>query len=63
MLLTAILPERPSVLGVERDLLTFAKVPHPSAFKRSRVDEHVLAAVIRRNEAKAFLIVVEFYGA
>ena len=31
--------------------------------KRGGVDENVLAAIVRLNEAEAFLVVVEFHGA
>src|SRR5882762_9196549 len=47
-------------LGVKRDLLTFLQGAHTSPLKSSRMDEHVLAAVIRLNEPVAFLVVVEF---
>src|SRR5829696_5679355 len=49
--------------GVEGDLLALDKPAQAGALQRSRMDEHVLAAVVRLNEAEAFLIVVEFYGA
>jgi hypothetical protein len=50
-------------LGIEGDFLTFDQAAHSGALERGSVDEHVLAAIIRLNEAKAFLIVVELYGA
>jgi hypothetical protein len=50
-------------LGLESHLLTFDKAAHASPFKGGRVNENVLAAIVRLNEAKAFLIVVELYGA
>src|SRR5215207_4625524 len=53
-----------AVLGsVEGDLLALNKPAQPGALERSRMDEHVLAAVVRLDEAEAFLIVVEFHGA
>jgi hypothetical protein len=50
-------------LGIEGDLLTLGKAAHASALESGGVYEHILAAVIRLNEAEAFLIVVELYGA
>lgn len=50
-------------LGIEGDLLAFDQSTHSGALERGGVDEHILAAVIRLNEAKAFLIVVELHGA
>jgi hypothetical protein len=47
-------------LRVELDLLALDKVTHASALKGGSVDEYVLAAVVRLNEAEALLIVVEF---
>lgn len=50
-------------LGVEGNLLTLVEAADAGAFQRGRVDEHVLAAIVRLNEAEAFLTVVELYGA
>src|SRR5215210_4291398 len=49
--------------GVESHLLAFGEAAHAGALERRRMDEHVLAAVVRLDEAEAFLIVVEFHGA
>ena len=51
------------VLGVELYLLAFAQALDAGALKRGGVDEHVLLAVVRLDEAEAFLVVVEFDGA
>src|SRR5687768_9320895 len=48
---------------VKGDLLAFDQAAHSGALQSSGMDEHVLAAVARLDEAEAFLIVVEFYGA
>jgi hypothetical protein len=50
-------------LGIERDLLTLNQPTHSGAFERGGVNENILAAVIRLNEAEAFLVVVELHGA
>jgi hypothetical protein len=50
-------------LGVEGNFLAFDEPTHSGAFERGGMDENVLAAVIRLNEAEAFLVVVEFNGA
>jgi hypothetical protein len=50
-------------LGVEGNLLTFHEAAHAGALERRGVDEHVLAAVVRLDEAEAFLIVVKLNGA
>jgi hypothetical protein len=50
-------------LGIERDLLALDQPAHSSALERGSVNEDVLAAVIRLNEAKAFLVVIELHGA
>ena len=51
---------RPTVfLCIEGDFLAFDQAPHSSTLKRGGVDEHVLAAAIRLNEAETFLVVVE----
>ncbi len=49
--------------GVEGDLLALHQPTHSGALKRGGVDENVLAAIVRLNEAEAFLVVVEFHGA
>src|SRR3954465_5379758 len=49
--------------GVEGDLLALDETAQARALQRGGVDEHVLGAVVRLNEAEAFLVVVEFYGA
>ena len=53
-----------SALGhnVERDLLSLVEAAHPGAFDSANVDEHVLAAVIRLDEAEAPLAVEPLYG-
>src|SRR5437868_14122531 len=47
------------VRGVERHLLTLVEAMDAGALERGGVDEHVLVAVVRRDEAEAFLSVVE----
>jgi hypothetical protein len=49
------------VLGIEAHLLAFAQSRDARAFKRRGVDEHVLVAAIRLDEAEAFLAVIEFH--
>jgi hypothetical protein len=49
--------------SVEGNLLTFCKTTQASALKSRCMDEHVLAAVIRLDEAEAFHVVVEFHSA
>lgn len=44
-------------LGLERNLLTFIEVAKPCALYCRDVHEHVIAAVIRLNEAEAFLTI------
>lgn len=51
------------LLRIEGDLLALDQSTHSGALERGRVNEDVLAAVVRLNEAEAFLIVVELYGA
>jgi hypothetical protein len=51
------------LLRIERDLLALHQPAHSGALQRGRVNEDVLAAVVRLNEAEAFLVVVELYGA
>ena len=46
------------LLSIKRDLLAFHQSAHSGAFERGGVNEDVLAAVIRLNEAKAFLVVI-----
>src|SRR5215471_15256472 len=47
---------------VERDFLTLVEAIHPGAFDSADVDEYVLAAIIRLDEAVAFLAVEPLYG-
>src|SRR5258705_49992 len=49
-------------LGVELHLLAFTQAADAGALQRGGVDENVLLAVVRLNEAEAFLIIVEFNG-
>ena len=49
-------------LGIEGDLLAFDQPAHSGALERSCVDENVLAAVVRLNEAEAFLSVEPLHG-
>ena len=46
-------------LGVVSDLLAFDETTHTSPLESGRMDEHVLAAVVRGDEAEALLVVVE----
>ena len=41
--------------NIERDLLSLVEVSHPGAFDRADVHEDILAAIIRLDEAEAFL--------
>jgi hypothetical protein len=50
-------------LRIEGNLLAFDQPAHSGALERGGVDKDVLAAVIRLNEAEAFLVVVELHGA
>jgi hypothetical protein len=50
-------------LCVEGDFLAFGQTAHSSTLKGCGVDEYVLAATIRLNEAETFLVIVEFHGA
>jgi len=53
-----------AVLGrVEGNFLTFHEAAHAGALESGGMDEHVVAAVVGLDEAEAFLIVVELYGA
>jgi hypothetical protein len=55
---------RPAVfLCIEGDFLAFDQATHSSTLKRGGVDEYVLAATIRLNEAETFLVIVELHGA
>lgn len=47
---------------VEADLLAFNETAHAGAIKRADVNENVLAAIFRSDEAKTLLAIVEFYG-
>src|SRR5579871_4402128 len=47
---------------LKRDLLSLGKTGHPSALDCADMDENVLAAVIRLDEAKTFLAVEPLYG-
>src|SRR5690606_12435131 len=49
-------------LDLEGDLLALAELAHAGALDGGRVDEDVLAAVIRLDEAEALVDVVEFHG-
>src|SRR6478736_1356062 len=49
--------------SVEGKLLAFAEAAYAGALESGGVDEHVLAAIVRLDEAEAFLIVVELNGA
>jgi hypothetical protein len=52
----AILPVRRSSRGIERNVLALHKPAHSGAFERRGMNENVLAAVIRLNEAEALFI-------
>ena len=45
-----------------RDLLSLVETVHPGALDGADVHENILAAVIRLDEAKAFLAVEPLYG-
>src|SRR5205085_9664068 len=49
-------------LDVERHALAFAKIADPGRLNSGGVDENVLRAAIRRNEAEALLRIEEFYS-
>lgn len=54
----------PFVLGeLVADLLTFVQIADTSAFYSADMDENILTAIVRLNEAKAFLRIKPFYGA
>src|SRR5271165_7101353 len=44
------------------DLLTFVEAGHPRALDRGDVHEHILSAVRRLNESKAFLRIEKLHG-
>jgi hypothetical protein len=48
--------------NVESDLLSLVEDTHASAFDRADVHEDILAAIIRLNEAEAFLVVEPLHG-
>jgi hypothetical protein len=48
--------------NVVRDLLSLVEAMHSGAFDRADMHEHILAAVIRLDEAKAFLAIEPFHG-
>jgi hypothetical protein len=48
--------------NVESDLLSLVEDAHASAFDRADVHEHILASIIRLNEAEAFLVVEPLHG-
>jgi hypothetical protein len=50
-------------LGIEGDFLTFGQATHSGPLERGGMDKHVLAAIIRLNKAKAFLVVIELHDA
>ena len=50
-------------LRIERDFLAFVQAAKARALQRRGMDEHVLAAIVGLNEAKALLAVVKLYGA
>src|SRR5260370_13136432 len=49
-------------LRVEGNLLAFGQSAHACALESGGVDEYVLAAVVRLNEAKTLLAIVELHG-
>ena len=48
--------------NVENDLLSLIEDTHASAFDRADVHEDILAAIIRLNEAEAFLVIEPLHG-
>src|SRR6185436_11061185 len=46
----------------ETDVLPFGETANASALQSRRMDEYVVAAVVRCDEAEAFLAIVEFNG-
>src|SRR6266566_1027224 len=48
--------------NVESDLLSLVERTHASAFDRADVHEDILAAIIRLDEAEAFLVIEELHG-
>ena len=51
----------PVRLNLEGDLLAFDEAAQTGSFERADMDEHVLPAVIRLNEAIALLTIIPFY--
>jgi hypothetical protein len=51
------------ILGLELHLLAFTQTLNAGALQRGGMNKHVLLPVVRLDEAKAFLIVIEFHGA
>jgi hypothetical protein len=47
---------------LKKDLLALIQSVHPCPFDRANVNEHILAAVARLDEAKSFLAVEPLYG-
>ena len=50
------------LLEFEGDFLAFLQASKTSTLDRGDVDENVIAALVRLDEAKAFLAVKPFYG-
>lgn len=50
-------------LNVEGDFLAIDEGAQAGSLDRGDVDEHILGAVVRRDEAEAFGGIEEFYGA
>src|SRR3954451_9390968 len=50
-------------LDLEGNLLALDETAHAGALESGGMNEHVLAAVVRLNEAVALLVVLEFHGA
>src|SRR5262245_14179143 len=48
--------------NIEGDLLSLIEALHPGAFDRADVHEDILAAIIRLDEAEAFLAVEPLHG-
>src|SRR4051794_29585222 len=51
------------VARLEPDLLPFMQALNSGALKRGGMNEDVLLPVVRLDEAKTFLLVIEFHGA
>lgn len=57
-------PTGAAVFGrIEGDFLALAQTADAGALERRSMDEHVLVVVVRPDEAKALLVVVELNGA